>query len=179
MLNGPPPTPYNALKYVNFQVGSQGLATGIRFHSQPNGGTTTTALALQGEGLALSKDYSASKVKDFQLFDFWFGCKVSSGQQANGGPAQACTIAVTGYKQNPQYPSVCDVVGVSFSPCSTRLYSSATLRIFYLIAPKPRCLPLCPFSRVQPLPYVPSLSHLSSPLLASYKHDQVLITDPA
>ena len=49
----------------------------------------------------------------------FLACKSASVNQGNGGVAIACSLAVTGYKQDPQNPAICDVVGpveVGFNP---------------------------------------------------------------
>ena len=76
-------------------MASQALVPAVVFHSPPNTGSTGTISALQGVVQALKTDYSGSKVTSFDLHDFYFGCKLSTAQQANGGPTQACTIKVS------------------------------------------------------------------------------------
>ena len=112
MLSGGPPTPYRNLAYTNLKVQSQALISALVFHSENNSAVIDTTSTLTSRKAVLSKDYKNSKVQTFDLKSFYFGCKLASAQQGNGGPAQACTVQVTGYKQDPKIPSACEVVTV-------------------------------------------------------------------
>ena len=116
VTQNPPPTPYDGLAYENFTVVAQAPVPAVLDHSPPNHGSATTINALAHAGQALRANYAGSHVAAFDLHDFWFGCKLLTVQQPNGGPAQACTVQVTGYKQDPLHPSVCDTAGVSKRP---------------------------------------------------------------
>ena len=60
--------------------------------------------------------YPNSKVQTFDLHGFWFGCQTTGAGQANGSPAEQCNIQVTGYKQDPHNPAVCQIAGVRCPP---------------------------------------------------------------
>ena len=111
------PTPYKGLSYSSLVVASEALLPAIVYHSQPNAAVTNTLPTVFNQAtVVLNAKYPASKVLDFTLRKFYFGCKTPSVQQGNGGLAVACTIVATGYKQDPQRPEVCEIVGVSNPP---------------------------------------------------------------
>jgi len=84
----------------------------LKFHSESNNAIVDTLQTLTGNTPTITKDYPYSKVQTFDFKSFYFGCKLASAEQGNAGPAQACTVQVTGYKQSSSSPSVCDVVTV-------------------------------------------------------------------
>ena len=114
----PPPMPYKALAYTNVRVASSPLAGGLKYHSPPNAGIAqeTSPVPLDDPlgvpTVTLDALYPNTKVQTFKLKSFWFGCKVRT-EQGNGGPATGCAVQVTGYKQDPKNPSVCQIAGVS------------------------------------------------------------------
>ena len=108
----PPPTPYKGLKYNNLKVQSEPLVDAFIFQSPPNNAVVDTTATAQGLFPSLSRDYTSSQVKTFDFYYFYFGCKVPSAGQGNGGPATGCTVQVKGYKQSYTKPSVCDIVTV-------------------------------------------------------------------
>ena len=101
------------LDFINLKVQSEPFLSALKFHSENNNAIVDTTTTLAGKPAALVKD---PKVQTFDLKSFYFGCKLASAQQGNGGPAQACTVQVKGYKQDPYISSVCEVVSVSIFP---------------------------------------------------------------
>ena len=106
-----PPTPYHGLDYVGITYVSESDAVnGVLPHSPRN---EALILQLGGTGVgALTTVYANSKISTFDLTGFWFGCTTTGGTQGNAVPAEQCTITVTGYKQSPTNPAVCDIAGV-------------------------------------------------------------------
>ena len=99
-----------SLAYGEVVISSQALVGGILPHSKPNI-AVHGAIVNGGSNVTLNAVYTASKVQSFDLSSFYFGCQTVNALQSNGALAVGCSLQVTGYKLNPQNPSVCDVIG--------------------------------------------------------------------
>ena len=97
----------------------------LKFHSPPNNAVVDTGNTLAGQNAVVTRDYPNSKIYNFDFKSLYFGCKLASVQQGNGGPAQGCTIQVIGNKINAKNPSVCDVVTVSIPLCILFVHTDA------------------------------------------------------
>ena len=86
----------------------------VVLHTTPN--YVVLGALMDNPTAVLNTVYRDSKTQTFDLKSLWFDCKVAGGGQGNANPAQRCTIQITGYKQRPTRPSVCEVAGVSRSP---------------------------------------------------------------
>ena len=93
-------TPYQDLGWKNLAPRSQPLFTPLIFHSQKNNAIIETTDTLNGKPAVLYADYPNSPVYNFKLKTFYFGCKLATPQQGNGGPAQKCTVSITGTKND-------------------------------------------------------------------------------